>query len=149
MPYKIYYERLKAEKRCVNCGRKLEDSRLNKTTCEDCAARHKKYVSESTSFFSEHNICPRCGINKLMDDEKNCPECRAKLWAYGINYRKEHPEYVEKKRKSDKSRRDYRIKNHLCVNCGEPLTDTRYKNCDKCRTYNMLRMRKARCESVV
>jgi hypothetical protein len=99
-------------------------------------------------YYQNIGRCPRChGRNKLMGDEKNCPECRAKLWAYGVDYRQKHPEFVERKRQSDKKRRDYRVANHLCVNCGKPLGDSKYKNCDKCRVYNMLRMRKARCSS--
>ena len=77
-----------------------------------------------------------------------CPECRAKSWAYGIKYRQEHPEYVEKKRESDRKRREFRIFNHLCVNCGEKLTNFEYKNCEKCRNYNKLRMRKRRTNGI-
>ena len=46
-------------------------------------------------YYQSIGRCPRChGKNKLLGDEKNCPECRAKLWAYKKNYEAEHPEYI-------------------------------------------------------
>ena len=97
-------------------------------------------------YYQSIGRCPRChGKNKLEGNEKNCPECRAKLWEYGIKYREEHPEYVEKKRENDKNRRHYRVENHLCVTCGKTLNDLNFKNCEKCRVTSMLRMRKSRC----
>lgn len=99
-------------------------------------------------YYQSIGRCPRChGKNKLMGNEKNCPECRAKLWEYGNKYKETHPEFVKKKQQMDRDRRNYRKEHHLCVNCGEPLGDSNYKNCDKCRVYNMLRMRKSRCSS--
>ena len=144
MPRKEYYEQLKTENRCVNCGRKLEEGRLGKTTCESCAVKHREYVSESVLFFSKYNICPRCGTNKLFGDEKNCPECRAKLWEYGIKYREEHPEFVEQKKATDKARKANREALGLCVQCGKAKEDNGLKTCEKCRQYNKMRMRKHR-----
>lgn len=137
----------KQNHRCTNCGKPLSADRIHLTTCKECSAKHSQYVSQNAKFFKEMNICPRCGKNPLMGNEKNCPECRAKSWAYGIKYREEHPSFCEKKRETDRQRHNYRVEHHLCVRCGKPLGNSKYKNCDKCRTYNMLRMRKSRCKS--
>lgn len=144
MSTKEIYNKYKSDNRCRNCGGYLSAERMGKSLCSKCAEKHSEYIKENTEFFRDHNLCPRCGHNRLLGKEKNCLECRAKLWAYGINYKEKHPEFVEKKKQTDKERRKYRVANHLCVSCGNPIDDDRYKNCSKCRLANMLRMRKSR-----
>lgn len=107
------------------------------------------HETEIQNYYRSIGRCPRChGKNKLYGNEKNCPECRAKVWAYGIKYRKEHPEFVERKKENDRLRRKYRIENHLCTECAVPLVDTRYKTCEKCRRKNKLRMRRSRANGI-
>ena len=149
MSTKLIYDKYKKDNRCRNCGKELSTDRIGKSLCEKCSDKHTKYITENAVFFKAHNLCPRCGQNRLFGNEKNCPECRAKIWAYGINYKENHPEYVQKKKQKDKERRQFRIDNNLCVCCGDPLDDRKYKNCSKCRQLNKLRMRKTRCASGV
>ena len=148
MPVKSYYNRMKSEHRCVQCGAQLRGTRRDKTTCKKCADKHKTYSADKykrdKEYCSEHGICPRCGINKLFGDEKNCLECSAKQYTYGIKYRQDNPEYSERKNLKAKNQRDYRRENKLCTICGTPLSDFKYLNCESCRRKRALISQKHR-----
>ena len=103
------------------------------------------YETKIRRYYASIGKCPYChGRNKLFGDEKMCPECRAKSWEYSNYYKQNHPEFAEKTRQSARDKRISRAENNLCITCGQPLTDTRYKSCEKCRFKNMLRMRRKR-----
>lgn len=62
----------------------------------------------------EEGLCPRCGGTKPDDEYTNCPDCR------------------ERMRQTNRVRRDRRIMNGLCIDCGSPVLDgSRY--CPECR----------------
>ena len=125
------YERYRAKGLCGSCGKKLIGNRKEKSICASCQARNSKYIKENIKFYRDHNLCPRCGKERLFGDEKACPECKAKA----ANYNENHPKSMEEKAKtliSNKKRIEYRRANRLCTDCGEPLTD-KYTTCDKCR----------------
>ena len=71
-----YYYR-KANGLCTDCGKEIEPERKGKTTCEACKEKNTKEAQETREFRRMLGLCPRCGKNKLIGDEKNCPECRA------------------------------------------------------------------------
>lgn len=133
MSAKIIYDRYKAEGKCRNCSTKLVGSRKGKSLCTKCAKKHSKYIKDNVKFFNENNLCPRCGKERLEGQEKMCPECRCKQWIYATEYRNTHPEFAKNKALKDKERRQFRIDNNLCVDCGVELVDTKFKRCEKCR----------------
>lgn len=103
------------------------------------------YETEIRQYYRKIGKCPYChGRNKLMGDEKMCPECRAANWNYRQQYIKSHPNYLKKSAESMKMKREYRISNGLCITCGNPKNDDGFKNCEQCRLHHMLRVRKQR-----
>lgn len=149
MSKKEVYSRYKNEKRCRNCGSRLIGDRKDKCLCTKCAKKHSQYVKENTLFFRQHNLCPRCGKVSLEGDEKNCPECRAKLWEYRTQYIKEHPEFIQKKYEKEREQRLFRKENSLCTYCGEPLQDTRFSSCEKCRIKRRVYSERFRKKAIV
>lgn len=124
-----YYYR-KANGLCTDCGKEIEPERKGKTTCEACKEKNTKEAQETREFRRLLGLCPRCGKNKLIGDEKNCPECRA------IN-----DKYVQRnmdlKLKSDyESRKRNRKKdreNGICTSCRKRKADVGYAMCDVCK----------------
>ena len=150
MPYKNYEEALRKNREykqrrireakeqglCTKCFKPLEDSRLGKSTCENCAAKRRASNTTSWIFYQSIGICPRCTKNKIIGDEKSCLECRAMM--------------AEKKAKKMK---DANIRQHsnevhnawqrrhiaelreqgMCTKCGKRQADKGYKRCGICR----------------
>lgn len=141
---KEYYEKRKQKGLCMECGAKLIGKRKGKVLCTKCAKEHSQYMKENTAFYLKMGLCPRCGKNRVMGDEKRCPECRAREWITNSAYRNTHPEYIEKKNAKARLTRQFRIENHLCTDCGVELTDYRYKSCEKCRIKRRLAAEKHR-----
>lgn len=141
---KEYYQKRKNKGICMECGARLIGKRKGKTLCTKCAEKHSKYIKENTAFFISLGLCPRCGKERVMGDEKRCPECRAKEWKQNTEYRNTHPEYREKKNANARLLRQFRIENHLCTDCGIELDDSRFKACEKCRIKRRLAAEKHR-----
>ena len=52
-------------------------ARQGKTMCAECAEKGKKYQHENRKWAKSHGLCPRCMKNRLMGEERICPECLA------------------------------------------------------------------------
>ena len=103
------------------------------------------YETEIRQYYRKIGKCPYChGRNKLMGDEKMCPECRAAKWISKQSYIARHPEYRTKNNESAQALRDFRKANQMCISCGENLPDSKYTRCQRCRVRNMLTMRRYR-----
>ena len=159
MPTKENYYKLKQEGRCVCCGKVIIGERKGMIHCENCAKkeneRRKIIYYENKEYCEKHKICPICHKNKILGDEKRCPECRANKYnSYSLRISMD-PEYhkhrLEISKKSDEKRIAYRKANNLCSRCGKELTeaDKGFVNCKKCRVRNMLRGRKYRANKLI
>lgn len=103
------------------------------------------YQAEIMHYYARIGRCPRCsGKNKLLGDEKMCPECRAKAWIYKISYYERNPQAKVKKAEGQKNLYEYRANNGLCTKCGETLEDDSYRTCDKCRLKQRLATQRCR-----
>ena len=136
------YIKYRKEGRCTNCGGLLTGNRVGKSLCDKCKSKKDDYLKRNIRFFEEQNLCNVCGKVPVGKDEKRCPECRVKKWIAHSNYRREHPEYVRHINEWNRDRRQYRIENHLCTDCGTKLDDLPFKTCDKCRMRRRLNQRR-------
>ena len=90
-------------------------------------------------FLQSLSLCPVCGKEKLMGDEKECLMCRAYKYGKLYRFRLEHPNYAKEHRMNTYYKH---VENHECTNCGVKLEDDyKYKMCEKClrRARNNLR----------
>ena len=72
---KDQYYTYKASGICVRCGgRKAEKDRV---MCSSCAEKVRNAHRETIAWAKEHGFCPRCVKNRLMGEERICPECLA------------------------------------------------------------------------
>lgn len=70
------YDYRKQNGLCVKCGIPALNGKVH---CQSCLEKEKIKKRENREFFKQMGLCPRCGKNRLFGDEKNCPECLAKM----------------------------------------------------------------------
>ena len=58
--------------------------------CAECADKVRKYQEESRVWAKERKLCPRCLKNRLMGEERTCPECLAIASIYNKKSREKH-----------------------------------------------------------
>lgn len=75
---KKYTAKLKAEGRCVSCGKPMD--RETGSLCIACKDVQNKATKMLRKDRAAKGICPRCGKNELWGDEKNCLECSANAY---------------------------------------------------------------------
>lgn len=124
-------ERRKEQHLCLNCGAPLD---RNGSLCSTCRDLRNERVREDRKYFKEIGICPRCKKNKILGDEKSCPECQAYSYSLITPKRMENREHYneiqkEYKRKLYEKRKDQGI----CTICGGAISDKRYSTCNACR----------------
>lgn len=137
-------------KLCAECGKYYVYG--SEVYCEECKAKRyvystshirtdeekKKFREQQNSLYrelSENGICTRCGKRKAAPDRKKCKLClRKDSEAHRIKY-------------GDAGKREYKLKNHLCLYCGEPLGDIKTsKLCLSCQKKCSERLQKAKEE---
>ena len=74
---KYYYR--KENRLCVKCGNHLEDD-CTTVHCKKCGEQIRNTVTVTRHILQKNGLCPRCGKNKILGDEKQCLECNAKLY---------------------------------------------------------------------
>lgn len=137
--------RRKANNLCVKCGKPLD---RKGALCSSCLKIQNEYQNDTRHWLSEHHICPRCGQNDLVGDEKVCLECAAKAYATAMASRdrlgKEHYNQMHNAwaRNATKERRE----NGICYRCGKRKADYGYKTCGVCRD-KMRRSRETRAKT--
>jgi len=89
---------------------------------KESARRKERY-----DFYAQRGICPVCGRQDAALGHVYCQDCLNNKKA---SIEKNDPGF-EKRKTKKKERYDYRVANHLCVDCGKPLK-TKYKRCKKC-----------------
>lgn len=110
-----------SEKQCPECRAKKEQWRkpLTQEQKEKYGERFRKQQKNLYQERKEQGICTRCGKRKTMSGKAKCGICLAK------------DAEIHRKRYFDKPNiREERIKNHLCLWCGQPAE----KNNKLCKT---------------
>lgn len=92
-------------------------------------------TKEEYHFWQDNGICPKCHKNKLMGNEKTCPECRAYFASYQAKRRSdpnkiEHINEMNRIHTNNMHKR--RKENGLCITCGRKVIDGKTK-CYLCR----------------
>lgn len=123
---------MKKKSLCINCNQPLDREGV---LCEKCRKQHTANSREVREFYKQYGLCPRCGKNKLIGDEKNCLECSANGYEQTMRNRREKgvEHYNKLHAEWERKERVKREENHLCVRCGKRKADYGYKTCGICR----------------
>lgn len=127
------YYRRKEQGLCVRCGEKVEEERKGKSICFKCKEKDAKRAQATREFRRNMGFCPRCGVNKLFGDERNCPECRAKNEIYFTKQREDKEKYYSYESNRRKCKRDKNRENGLCTLCGCKKESDGHVICYYCR----------------
>ena len=74
---------------------------------------------EDRIFYQSLGICPRCKRNRILGDEKNCPECRAKNAETQARHRERNRDRHNANENASHMMRYFRLKEQgLCPKCG-------------------------------
>ena len=86
------------------------------------------------AFYKNLGLCVSCKKEPAEPNECYCFECKEYFRKWQQNYREKNREnYNTGLRERRKKTRELRIANGLCANCGKPLTNNDYLNCEACR----------------
>lgn len=96
---------------------------------EQWKARNALAQRKRRRWLKSHGFCCECGSAWVVPGHVRCPACAEKATAY---QRRFDPDGA-KARERSKRRRDEREAAGVCKDCGAPLEDKRFKNCEACR----------------
>jgi len=87
----------------------------------------RQYTRERYHWLKDHGICVVCAANYNEPGHVYCKACAAKQ-------RRSHSTYnlTVDRAKRQREKRNERIRNGLCGDCGQPVFDD-HVNCSKCR----------------
>lgn len=111
------YRKRKDNGLCPRCGKPLD---REGHYCSECLEKVRKYHNESRKFYIENHLCTECGKNRVPDEERICPECRAKRQKNRkplTENQKTH--YRENFKKQQKSLYKQRSDAGICTRCGK------------------------------
>lgn len=122
-----YYER-KNKGLCVRCGKAVMDGQAY---CLECRMRRNEEARQDRIFYKEHGLCTCCGRNRVFNNERLCPECRAKA----ANWMAQRERTDEERDKHNARRRKYyweRSEQGICTACGKRRAVLGKKMCGIC-----------------
>lgn len=133
---KILYAKRKESGLCTKCGQPLDGKW---TVCTKC---HNDYY-ETKEFYEKHNLCRRCGKNKVYGTDRYCFECRAYYNEYNRKYIENSPqdrkEKYKKRRSEQRKEVYYRLKEQgICVCCRKRKALPGKVSCGVCSEKNKL-----------
>lgn len=116
---------------CTSCGGELDD--VEKKQCSKCRKIQNEKASLDRKFYLDNGICPYCRKEKIFNNERSCPECRAKRTNIAMASREKHRiEYNAKLRKSRAIQRKNRKELKICTRCGKRNVLDGHSYCEKC-----------------
>ena len=115
----------------MKCGEPLDRKGVH---CVSCRKILNKESAETKRAYIECHICPRCRKNPIMGEEKQCPECRAKLQEWKSK-RPEEKKLRDKEsiRLSHERIRQERRDAGICYICGKREVEKGKKRCLVCK----------------
>lgn len=108
---------------CTNCGKPLDRPGA---LCISCTEKYLVYQSESREYYIAAGICPLCRKNEIYNNERSCPECRAKAAVRDQKRVKEKVAY-------NRSKYNERLEQGKCPRCGKPKAPDGFSWCEDCR----------------
>ena len=133
------YKQRKEKGLCVKCGKRPPIS--GKVQCQICTDKDRAYHKEARAYFLSIGLCSRCGKNKLFGEEKECPECLAKL--YENNIRSRERRGIDSKEQYKKDIQMLKEKG-LCRSCRKQKAAEGHTYCRTCLEKTRERSRKYR-----
>ena len=134
---KNFIKRRKDNKLCLKCGKPLDRDGVH---CIECTIKNNAHTKEIRKWYQDNHICPRCRINSLYGNEKNCTECSVKSYESMIRnrnkdkYNKNHAEW-------SKRTHHEMIEKGICTRCRKRSADSGYKTCSICRCRETIKKR--------
>ena len=126
---KRFIQKRKDKGLCILCGEPLDRQGVH---CKKCREKINKETKKTREFYKQNGICPRCGKNEILGDEKMCPECKARTYETVMKNRdKDH--YNKTHREWSKKEYQKRIEAGICTRCGKRDADKGYRTCGLCR----------------
>ena len=105
-------------------------------------------IRETRAFYKSIGLCPRCGKNRVIGNEKTCPECRAKSAEYQKKWREQHlDEYNQKQNVSHRNLYQKRKEAGLCTRCGKRKSLHNTLLCGICRDKRKIYREEKRVQS--
>lgn len=90
-------------------------------------AKDAQYQKDRREWYRQKGICYVCGRNYVETGRAFCKTCADR----SKTLRLKNDPNLDTLRQRNKERRLYRVENHLCIDCGKPVT--KYQKCDRCR----------------
>lgn len=119
-----WYEHCVENNLCVSCHKPVDNG---KRMCSSCSEKRRERDQARRRFYLATGICPRCGKNEIIGDEKICLECAAK------KAEQDSKRDSKKIYRYTKKRRTLLKAQGRCQICGAKLDDARYSSCPSCR----------------
>lgn len=111
---------------CPRCGKPLDREGYY---CSECLEKVRVYHRENREFYRKNHLCTECGKNSVPEEERICPECRAKR----ANLRKSHTDEQKKMfREKQNSLYMERVEQGICTRCGKRKAISGKKKCGIC-----------------
>ena len=121
-----FYKRRKENSLCPRCGKPLDREGYY---CSECLEKVRVYHRENREFYRKNHLCTECGKNSVPEEERICPECRAKR----ANLRKSHTDEQKKMfREKQNSLYMERVEQGICTRCGKRKAISGKKKCGIC-----------------
>lgn len=125
---KCYYNR-KNNGLCPRCGKPLD---REGHYCSECLEKVREYSRKNRVFYRENHLCIECGKVVVLQGERMCPECRAKM------QNRKHPTEYQKDRMRKAVREHHKILYQqrselgICTRCGKRKAMNGKKKCGIC-----------------
>ena len=145
----MHYTSRKNNGKCPRCGVELD--RVGHY-CSACLKKVNEYHKENREFYRENGICPYCGKEKLIGDEKQCISCRQKAYERKLRIKlpeEKKEEYYNKFKTYMKNQYAERSNSDICTRCGKRKAYHGRKKCKICLDYDAEIHRKIRYNSQV
>ena len=128
------YENRKNNGLCTKCGKILD---RKGHYCSECLEKVNQYHRENKTFYRENGICPVCGKERLIGDEKQCISCRQKAYERRKPLTDEQKErYGNRFKIQQRELRNERIGQGICPRCGKRKIVKGKKKCQICLDYD-------------
>lgn len=128
-----WYKKRKSMGICVDCGGELDRQGVR---CVSCRKKKTEEDKKSREMYRKMGVCPVCRRNKILGEEKTCPECLAQAAIYVNKNRAKMSKAEYNSYMRSYSERTYRKRKEsgICTRCGKRKATEGYFTCYVCRT---------------
>lgn len=128
---KEMYDKRRAEKLCLWCGKPLD---REGALCKACIDKSRSRTKAYREYYLSMGICPICRKRKVSIGYKSCVICRENKALRRMKLK--DPLYAEAESRKRKEMRIERAEKGLCTSCGKNKAERGFKTCHECRKRN-------------